>query len=58
VEHRHFNAISCGRQGEHAALVAYLLFVGLQVGGKGVAFECYTDIVENDQDEAPLGFLN
>jgi hypothetical protein len=58
VEHLHFNATFRGRQGEHAALVGYPLFVGLQVGPEGVAFKCFTVNVKNDQDEALLGFLD
>jgi hypothetical protein len=40
VEHRHFNAVSHGRQGERAALVGCPPFVGLRVGPEGMAFEC------------------
>jgi hypothetical protein len=58
VEHLHFNATFRGRQGEHAALVGYPLFVGLQVGPEGVAFKCFTVNVKNDQDESLLGFLD
>jgi len=58
VEHLHFNATFKGREGEHAALVGYPLFVGLQVGQEGVAFKCFTVNVKNDQDESLLGFLD
>ncbi|MBY0460147.1 MAG: hypothetical protein K2V38_22755, partial [Gemmataceae bacterium] len=58
LEHLHFNATFRGRQGEHAALVGYPLFVGLEAGVEGVAFKCFTVNVKNDQDEALLGFLD
>jgi hypothetical protein len=58
VEHLHFNATFHGREGEHAALVGFPLFLGLQVGQEGVAFKCFTVNVKNDQDEKLLGFLD
>src|SRR5262249_9184481 len=58
LEHLHFNATFRGREGEHAALVGYPLFVGLEAGAEGVAFKCFTVNVKNDQDEALLGFLD
>jgi len=58
LEHLHFNATFRGREGEHAALVGYPLFVGLEAGAEGVAFKCFTVNVKNDQDEALLSFLD
>jgi hypothetical protein len=58
LEHLHFNATFRGREGEHAALVGYPLFVGLEAGPEGVAFKCFTVNVKNDQDESLLGFLD
>jgi hypothetical protein len=57
VEHLHFNATFRGREGEHAAVVGYPLFVGLLVGQEGVSFKCFTVNVKNDQDGSLLGFL-
>jgi hypothetical protein len=49
VEHLHFGATFRIRQGEQAAVLGYPIFVGLNVGPQGIAF--------NDADEAFLGFL-
>lgn len=57
VEHLHFNATYRVREGEQAAILAYPIFVGLNVGTEGVAFKCFTVNVKNDADEAFLGFL-
>jgi hypothetical protein len=57
VEHLHFNATYRIREGERAAILGYPIFVGLNVGGEGVAFKCFTVNVQNDQDERFLGFL-
>jgi hypothetical protein len=57
VEHLHFNATYRAREGEQAALLGFPLFVGLNVGTAGVAFKCFTVNVENEEDEAFLGFL-
>jgi len=56
-EHLHFNATYRVREGEQAAIRGYPIFVGLNVGGEGVAFKCFTVNVSNDADEAFLGFL-
>jgi hypothetical protein len=58
VEHLHFNATHRVQEGEHAAILGYPIFVGLNVGTEGVAFKCFTVNVRNDQDEAFLGFLD
>ena len=57
VEHLHFNATYRVREGEQAAIVGYPIFVGLNVGSEGLSFKCYTVNVQNDEDEAFLGFL-
>jgi hypothetical protein len=46
------------REGEQAALLGYPLFVGLQVGGQGVAFRCYTVNIMNEDDNSLLAFLD
>ena len=58
VEHLHFIATFCAREGEGAALVGYPLFVGLKVGREGLAFKCFTVNVRNGEDEAFLAFLD
>ncbi len=57
VEHLHFNITCRVREGEQAAILGYPIFVGLNVGGEGVSFKCFTVNVKNDDDEAFLGFL-
>ncbi|MBU0908773.1 MAG: hypothetical protein KJ717_04330, partial [Proteobacteria bacterium] len=57
VEHLHFNATYRVREGEQAAIMGFPIFVGLNVGGEGVAFKCFTVNVQNDEDETFLGFL-
>jgi hypothetical protein len=57
VEHLHFNATFRVYEGQQAALRSYPIFVGLNVGTEGVAFKCFTVNVNNDGDEAFLGFL-
>ncbi len=58
VEHLHFNATYRVQEGQHAAVIGYPIFVGLNVGSEGVAFKCFTVNVKNDADEAFLGFLD
>lgn len=57
TEHLHFNLTCRVREGEQAAVIGYPIFVGLNVGGNGVAFKCFTVNVRNDSDEAFLGAL-
>jgi hypothetical protein len=57
AEDLHFNATFRVREGEHAAVVGFPIFVGLNVGTEGVAFRCYTVNVANEEDERLLGFL-
>jgi len=45
------------RQSEHAAIVGYPVFVGLNVGEEGLALRCYTVNVRNEADEKFLSFL-
>jgi hypothetical protein len=58
VEHLHFNASYRAREGERAAILGYPIFLGLNVGGEGVMFKCYTVNVKNESDEALLNFLD
>ncbi len=53
----HFNATYRVREGEHAALRGYPIFIGLAVGGEGIRLKCRTINVKNDQDEAFLNVL-
>jgi hypothetical protein len=46
------------REGEQAAVLGFPLFVGLQVGGQGVAFRCYTVNIKNEDDDSLIGFLD
>ena len=57
TEELHFNSVVRAQEGEHAAVVGYPVFVGLNVGTEGVAFRCFTVNVKNDADEAFLEFL-
>ena len=57
VEYLHFNATYRVREGEQAGITGYPIFVGLNVGTEGVAFQCFTVNVQNDEDEALLGAL-
>jgi hypothetical protein len=58
VEHLHYNVTSKAYQGQEAAVIGYPIFVGLNVGAEGVAFRCVTVNVQNEDDEAFLGFLD
>jgi hypothetical protein len=57
VEDLHFNAAYRVREGEHAAVRGYPIFVGLGVGSEGVALRFHTVNVKNDADEGFLDFL-
>jgi hypothetical protein len=57
TEHLHFNLTCRVREGEQAAVLGYPIFVGLNVGGDGIAFKCFTVNVSNDSDEAFLAVL-
>jgi hypothetical protein len=57
AEDLHFNATYRVREGEHAAVRGYPIFIGLGVGSEGVAFQFHTVNVKNDADEAFLDFL-
>lgn len=57
VEHVHFNTTLRVREGQEAAVIGYPIFVGLNVGSEGVAFQCLTVNVRNDGDEAFLNVL-
>jgi len=53
----HFNATYRVRQGEHAGIQGYPIFVGLNVGDEGLSLRCRTINVSNDQDEEFLNIL-
>jgi hypothetical protein len=57
VEHLHFNATYRVRDSEHAAVLGYPLFVGLNVGSDSIALKCYTVNVKNEDDGSFLSFL-
>jgi hypothetical protein len=57
TEEVNFNATYRVRDGEHAAVRGYPIFVGLGVGGTGITFRCRTVLVKNERDEAFLSFL-
>jgi hypothetical protein len=57
VEQVHFQSIYRVREGEHAGVQGYPIFIGLKVGNEGLVFRCRTINVKNDRDEAFLGFL-
>ena len=58
VEELHYNALYRVRQGEHAAIRGYPLFVGLSVGQVGVRVRCRSINVSNASDEEFLSFLD
>jgi TIR domain len=58
TEDLHFSAMYRVREGEHAALRGYPIFVGLQVGNEGIRLRVRTIDVKNDQDEALLTLLD
>ena len=53
----HFNATYRVREGEHAGINGYPIFIGLNVGDEGLSFRCRTINVTNDQDEEFLNIL-
>ena len=57
AEDLHFNATYRVREGEHAGIRGYPIFIGLNVGTEGVMLSCRTINVRNDQDQNFLGFL-
>jgi len=57
TEELHFQSTVRAQEGQHAAVVGYPIFIGLNVGTEGVAFRCFTINVKNDADEAFLEFL-
>lgn len=58
AEDLHFNATCRVKEGEHAAVVGYPVFVGLNVGSEGIEFGYFTVNVKNNNDRALLGFLD
>jgi hypothetical protein len=57
-EDLHFSATYRVREGEHAALRGYPIFVGLNVGNEGIRLRARTINVKNGQDEAVLNILD
>ena len=57
TEELHFNSTYREREGEHAAIQGYPIFVGLTVDSEGISFRCRTINVCNEHDAAFLGFL-
>jgi len=57
AEDLHFNLTCRVHEGDDAAILGYPIFVGLNVGGEGVALRCFTVNVKNDDDEALLSAL-
>lgn len=57
VEHLHFNSTYKVREGEHAAIINYPIFLGLNVGNNGLIFRCLTVNVKNEEDEQAIQFL-
>jgi len=58
VEDLHFNTTLSVRQGQTAPIIGYPIFVGLNVGSEGLAFQCMTVNVKNDNDEALVRILD
>jgi hypothetical protein len=58
TEDIHFNMTFKAYEGQEAAVIGYPIFIGLNVGTAGVQFRFRTVNVNNDQDEAFLGFLD
>ncbi len=58
TEHLHFNSIYRVREGQHAAILNYPIFLGLNVGNDGLIFKCLTVNVKNEEDEQAIQFLD
>lgn len=56
-ENVHFAQTYRAQEGETVGIIGYPIFIGLNVGKAGVAFNCSTVNVENDDDEAILNLL-
>lgn len=56
-EHLHFNAKFKIKEGEHASIIGYPIFIGLRVGLEGVSFKCFTVNIGNENDISFLKFL-
>ena len=56
-ENVHFAQAYRAQEGETLGIIGYPIFIGLNVGKEGVAFNCSTVNVENDNDEAILELL-
>lgn len=53
-----FNQTYRVQGGQQAGVLGYPIFIGLNVGALGVAFQAATINVKNESDERMLGFLN
>ena len=58
VEPVSFNQSYRVREGQTAGIAGYPIFIGLNVGGLGIAFQCFTMNVKNRGDERVLEFLD
>jgi hypothetical protein len=58
AEHLHFSINVRVRNGEFAGIRSRPIFIGLQVGGEGLNFKCFTVNVANTDDEKFLAFLD
>lgn len=56
-EHLHFNNVFRVMEGQHAPVIGYPIFSGLNVGDEGIQLRCYTVNVKNESDEKFLNFL-
>lgn len=54
----HFAVSLRVRDGEHASVIGWPIFVGLQVGEEGVAFRSCTLCIASEDDEALVSFLD
>jgi hypothetical protein len=57
-ENLHFSAKYSAMNGDSVGVLNLPIFVGLNVGDEGVAFECLTVNILNNDDEAFLSFLD
>jgi hypothetical protein len=58
VEDLHFNATYRVKEGDHAGVRGYPIFLGLKVGKRGAAFRGFTVNVKNDNDQKFLDLMD
>jgi hypothetical protein len=58
TENVHFTQTYQVQQGGQAGIIGYPIFIGLNVGSEGIAFQCSTVNVKNDNDAKLIGFLD